>query len=190
MLGYGLVVAATVHIARQLGLVARIHREAQAIDPFDRVPVYAFSSLTVRAGLAYVISGLYALTVQGSFQEGNLVALPVLAVTFGAGIACFVLPLWGIHERLGREKEALLRDVEARMGRLGEEMYRRIDAGQFDGTKVVSEALAGVGALRERISRLPTWPWPPNLMRGFISALLLPVVVYIVSRLIGGRIGA
>jgi hypothetical protein len=190
VLGYGLVVAATVHIARQLRLVARIHREAKAVDPFDRGPVYAFSSLTVRAGLAYVISGYYALTVQGAFQAGNAVAILVLALTFSVGVACFVFPLWGIHERLGREKDLLLRDVDARLSRLGEEMYRRIDAGQFDGTKVVSEALAGVGALRERIARLPTWPWPPNVMRGFISALLLPVIVYIVSRLAGGLVGA
>ncbi len=189
VIGYGLVVAATVHIVRQLRLVARIHREAKAIDPFDRGPVYAFSNLTARAGLAYIISGYYAITVQGQFQAGNAVSLVVIAITFTVGICCFVLPLWGIHERLGREKDGLLREVETRAGRLGEEMYRRIDAGQFDGTKVVSEALAGAGALRDRINRLPTWPWPPNLMRGFISALLLPVIVYVVTRSIGGRIG-
>ena len=190
VIGYGLVVAATVHIVRQLRLVSRIHHEASAVDPFDRVPVYAFSNLTVRAGLAYVISGYYALTVQGAFQAGNAVAIVVIAVTFSVGIACFVLPLWGIHGRLGHEKDLLLREVDGRLSRLGEEMYRRIDAGQFDGTKVVSEALAGVSALRERIVRLPTWPWPPNLMRGFISALLLPVIVYLVSRFAGGLIGA
>lgn len=189
ILGYGLLVATSVHIGRQLWLVARIHREAGAVDPFDRVPVYAFSSLTARAGLAYGILGYYALSVQGVFQQGNVIALLVISFTFTVAIACFVVPLWGIHERLGREKNVLLHDVEVRMGRLGEEMYRRIDAGQFDGTKVVSDALAGAGALRDRINRLPTWPWPPNLMRGFISALLLPVVVYIVTRGIGGRIG-
>ncbi|HYL41113.1 MAG TPA: hypothetical protein VET90_07375, partial [Candidatus Binatus sp.] len=66
---------------------------------------------------------------------------------------------------------------------------RLIDGGQFEATKVVSEAIAGVGAIRDRISRLPTWPWPPQLFRGFLSALLLPVIVYLTSRLIGGHIG-
>jgi hypothetical protein len=187
-LGYSLLLLAIVHTARQLRLVARIHREARAIDPFDRVPIYAFSGLTVRTALTYVLIGYYALTVNGAFQTG-LVGIVVLAVTFGSGVACFVLPLWGIHDRLGREKAQLLLEVERRLGRLGDEMYRRIDAGQFDGTKVVSDAVTGVQALRERISRLPTWPWPPNLFRGFLSALLLPVIVYIVSRLIGGRVG-
>lgn len=187
-LGYSLLVLAIVHTARQLRLVARIHREATAIDPFDRGPVYAFSGLTVRTALTYLLIGYYALTVNGTFQTG-IVGIVVLAVTFGSGLACFVLPLWGIHDRLVREKAQLLLEVEHRLGRIGDEMYRRIDASQFDGTKVVSDALAGVQALRDRISRLPTWPWPPNLFRGFLSALLLPVIVYIVSRLIGGRVG-
>ena len=186
--GYSLLLVAIIHTARQLRLVARIHQEATAIDPFDRGPVYAFSGLTVRTALTYVLIGYYALTVNGAFQEG-LVGVVVLAVTFGFGLACFVVPLWGIHDRLVREKAELLLEVEHRVGRLGDELYRRVDAGQFDGTKVVTDALVGVQALRERIFRLPTWPWPPNLFRGLISALLLPVIVYLVSRLIGGQVG-
>lgn len=189
ILGYSLVVVAIAHTFRQLRLVARIHREATRIDPFDRVPLYAFSYLTFRTGLLYVISGYYSVTVQGQLQAENPFVIAVLAAAFGVGIACFVLPLWGIHDRLIREKEALLLEVEGRIGRLADEMYRRIDAGQFDGTKVVGESLGGVTALRDRIVRLPTWPWPPNLLRGFLSTLLIPVVVYIASRVIGGQVG-
>jgi hypothetical protein len=188
--GYAMLPAGVVHIGRQLRLVDRIHREARAIDPFDRVPVYAFSAFTARAGLVFLIIAYYSLTVNGAFQAGNAVSLAVVGAGLVVAAACFVLPLWGIHDRLGREKEALLREVEGRLNRLGQEMYRRIDAREFDGTKVVSEALAGVTALRERIARLPTWPWPPQLFRGFLTALLLPVIVYLISRLIGGRIGA
>jgi hypothetical protein len=187
-LGYSLLPLAIIHTTRQLRLVARIHREATAIDPFDRGPVYAFSGLTVRTALTYVLIGYYALTVNGAFQTG-IVGGVVLAVTFSAAVACFVLPLWGIHDRLVHEKAQLLLQVERRLGRLSDEMYRRIDAGQFDGTKVVGDALAGVSSLRDRISRLPTWPWAPNLFRGFLSALLLPVIVYVLSRVIGGRVG-
>lgn len=187
-LGYSLLPLAIIHTVRQLRLVARIHQEATAIDPFDRVPVYAFSGLTVRTALTYVLIGYYALTVNGALQTG-IVGIVVLAATFGVGVACFVLPLWGIHDRLVREKGQLMLQVERRLSRLSDEMYRRIDAGEFDKTKVVSDALSGVQALRDRISRLPTWPWPPNLFRGFISALLIPVIVYLVSRLVGGQVG-
>ena len=189
ILGYSGFPLLAFHTVRQLRLVMRIHREATAIDPFDREPVYAFSRLTVRTGLAYVLIGYYALVVNGAFVVGNAASLAVLAGVFIFGVACFVVPLLGIHDRLVREKELLLRGVEARLGRLSDEMYRRVDEGQFDGTKAVSDSIAGVATLRERIARLPTWPWPPNVLRGFLSALLLPVIVYVASRLIGGQVG-
>jgi len=189
VLGYSLVVLAIAHTTRQLRLVARIHREATAIDPFDRVPLYAFSSMTARTGLAYVVTAYYAITVNGAVQASVVVVL-VPAVVFVFGMLCFVLPLWGIHVRLGHEKELLLRDLDGRVSRLGLEMYRRVDAGEFDTTNAITDGLAGLQTLRERIVRLPTWPWPPQLFRGFISALLVPVVVYLASRIIGGQLGA
>ncbi len=188
--GYSMTLLAIAHTTRQLRLVSRTHREAGAINPFDRVPVYAFSRFTAQIGLVYLISGYYTLTVNSAFQAGNVIGLAVLSLVIGFGAACFVLPLWGIHGRLVGEKEALLAGVEARLSRLDQELYRRIDAGEFDGTKVISEAIAAAGATRERIARLPTWPWPPQVFRGFVSALLLPVIVYLLSRLLGGRIGA
>ena len=167
-----------------------IHRRARTIDPFDRGPVYAFSSFTVQIGLAFLVCGYYTITVNSAWQSGNPVGLAVLGVVIALGAACFILPLWGIHDRLVGEKEALLAGVEDRMGKLADELYRRIDAGEFDGTKVINEAIAAAGAVQDRIARLPTWPWPPQVLRGFLTALLLPVVVYLISRLIAGQIGA
>jgi hypothetical protein len=189
ILGYAMAPAAFVHTLRQLRLVSRIHGEATAIDPFDRGPVYAFSRLTVLTGLGYVLVGYYSLTVNGAFTAGNLLAVGALVFSLVVGIGTFVVPLWGIHERLVDEKAILIRGVEERVGRIGTEMYRRIDAGEFDGSKVVADALAGVTTLRDRIQRLPTWPWPPQLLRGFVSALILPLVIYVLTRLVSTRFG-
>lgn len=187
--GYALFLAALIHTTRQLRLVSRIHREATAIDPFDRVPVYAFSRLTVQIGLAYVLVGYYALTVNGSWQFGNAVSWIPLAGTFGVGIAAFIVPLLGIHGRLVDAKEQLVRASERRLDVLGSELYEHVDLRNLDATKQIADALGGVRAMRERIDRLPTWPWPPQILRGFLSALLLPVVVYVVSRLAASGLG-
>src|SRR6476661_7264331 len=188
-LGYAMAPAAFVHTVRQLRLVARIHREATRIDPFDRGPVYAFSRLTVLTGLGHVLVGYYSLTVNGAFTAGNVLAVGALVVSLIVGVATFVLRLWGIHERLVDEKAILVRGVEERIGRISTEMYRRIDAGEFDGTKVVSDALAAVASLRDRIQRLPTWPWPPQLLRGFVTALILPLMIYVLTRLVSTQFG-
>lgn len=188
VLGYAMAPGGFVHTVRQLRLVARIHREAQRIDPFDRGPVYAFSRLTVVTGLGYVLVGYYTLTVNGVFAGGSLVTAGAIVFSIAVGVATFTIPLWGIHERLVDEKALLIRGVEDRVARIGTEMYRRIDAGEFDGSKVMSDALGGVTLLRDRIQRLPTWPWPPQLLRGFVSALILPLVIYVLTRLVSNQI--
>jgi hypothetical protein len=144
----------------------------------------------MQTGLAYILVGYFALTVNGAWQFGNVVSALTLTGTFGIGIAAFVLPLWGIHGRLVHEKEALGRDVERRLNRLSAEMYERIDSGAFESTTAIADSFEGVRAMRERIGHLPTWPWPPQVLRGFVSALFLPVVVYVVSRLISSGFGA
>jgi hypothetical protein len=190
LLGYLTFIVAAIHTVRQLRLVNRIHRLATAIDPFDRVPLYAFSRLTVRVGIAYVLVGYFAIAVNGSWEVANAASLVTLPATFAIGVAVFVLPLWGIHDRLVDEKERLLRESERRLGRLGAEMYERIDRGAFDGTKPIAESIEGVQTLHDRIDRLPTWPWSPHVLRGFVSALLLPILVYVVSRLVSSGFGA
>jgi hypothetical protein len=180
-LGYSLLIAVILHSTRQLRLVARIHREATAIDPFDRGALYAFSNVTARTGLAYVIAGYYAVTVNGAFQAGNTIGIAVILATFAVGVSSFVLPLWGIHERLVREKANLTLDVERLLTKVGAQLYAKVDRGELDSAGPVNASLSGLLALRDRISRVPTWPWPPQLLRGFLSALLLPVVVYIVG---------
>lgn len=183
-LGYGLLAPALVITLRWLGLVARIHREAAAIDPFDRAPIYAFSRLTVLAGLSYVVAAYYSFTVNGAFQAGNVPSLAFLAAATLFGIAAFVAPLWGIHDRLVRIKDGLLLDVERQVSSVAAELYGRIDAGDFAAAPALNDTLTGLNTLRDRVTHLPTWPWPPQLLRGFVSALLLPIVVFVASRLI------
>jgi hypothetical protein len=190
LFGYGLMVIVGVQVFRWLWLVARIHREAEAIDPFDRAPVFAFSRLTVAVGLSYVAAAYYSLTVTAAFQAGNLASLIAIVVVTFSGIVAFVAPLWGIHGHLVQLKAARVRDVERRIDLVAAELFRRIEAGAFDSVKEVTDTLPGVTALRDRVAHLPTWPWPPQLLRGFVSALLLPVVLYVLTRAIGSQLGS
>lgn len=184
VLGYGLGAVGVVITMRWLSLVSRIHREAATIDPFDPGPIFAFSRLTVTSGLSYIVAIYYSFTVNAAAQAGNIPSLAFLASMGLFGAALFVVPLWGIHGRLVDEKEALTRDVERRLSVVASELYARIDAGDFASTAALNESLTGLTALRERVVRLPTWPWPPQLFRGFVSALLLPIVIFVLTRVI------
>jgi hypothetical protein len=187
--GYAITAVGVLFVSRWLSMVAEIHRDARAIDLFDREPIYAFSRLTGFVGLVILAATYYTLTLNAAFVNGNLPAVVMMPFTTTLGVLAFVAPLWGIHGRLVREKALLLREVDRRIRTIGAELYENIDAGRLDPSKVINETIAALRALREQIRELPTWPWQPQLLRGFVSALLIPIVVYIVSRLIGGNFG-
>ena len=186
--GYGMLAAFVLIGIRQLRLVQQLHREATEIDPFDTAPIYAFSRLTALIGLVFIFGDYYSLLVNGTFQEGNAFGLGVIVVSVGLAIACFALPLWGIHGRLVEAKAALVRGASIRAQALHEALYLKVDGADLSGVKDLSDALGGVKTASERIERLPTWPWPPQVLRGFISAILLPVVVFLITRVVGTQI--
>jgi len=105
------------------------------------------------------------------------------------GIACFIVPLLGVHGRLVEAKDALLDGINARFEVLRSDLYGRVDRASLAGVKDVTDALAGLEVVRGTIERLPTWPWPPALLRGFLSAIILPVVVYLLTRVAAGVVG-
>jgi hypothetical protein len=188
LFGYTMFPVVLYQAVHQLRQVDRLHREATRIDPFDTTPIYAFSRFTVQIGLAFVLIGYFSVTVNASFQEGNPVSLAIVGATELIGAACFLLPLWGIHGRLVAEKVRLVRAVNTRAEALQQELYRRVDASTLKDVKEVTDALGGVYATREQVGRLPTWPWPPQVLRGFLSAILLPVVVFLITRFVGSQI--
>jgi len=186
--GYALNAVGVLLGARWLGHVAEIHRSARAIDPFDRGPIYAFSKLTMYVGLVILLATYYTFTLNASFVNGNLPALVMMPFTSVLGILAFIAPLWGIHGRLVREKARLLGEVDHRIRAVGAELYQNIDAGDLEPSKVINDTIAALRALRDQIRELPTWPWSPQLLRGFVTALLLPVVVYVLSRFAAGAV--
>jgi hypothetical protein len=92
--------------------------------------------------------------------------------------------LWGIHDRLVAEKAMLVRDVERRTSEVAAELYERVDGRDLSAMSSINDSLSGLTLLRQRIDRLPTWPWPPQVLRGFVSALLLPIVIFVLTRVI------
>jgi len=188
LFGYGMAAVVSWAVARQLLQVSSLLQRASSLDLYDTAPIYAFSRLTGLVGVAVVFVAYYTYVANSAFQVGNVFSLITIAASIVAGLACFILPLWGIHDRLGTEKSALVRGANQRVEALQAELYRRVDAGVLTGIDSVTDAINGVIATRALMDRLPTWPWPPEVLRGFVTAVLLPVVVYVITTVVGAQL--
>jgi hypothetical protein len=169
------------HTIHQLRLIGGLPGTIKRIDVLEQAPLHAFSSVTAVTGV-FLLAGVYvnALTDPASFSNPAISATLGFAVVLA--IACFVGPLYGMHQGIAAEKTRRLSDVNGRLSRGLEALHRRADDGDLADADRFHDHLSSLLAEREVIARTPTWPWDPGTLRGFATALVLPIVLWFVYR--------
>ena len=171
--------------------VARIHREAPRIDLFEPAPLYAFSRLTSQTavGILFLAAVLVPSLAPTYFSSDADVAattragfVSMIVGMIVAATAMFVLPLYGMHRRIVIEKERLQTASGARLTAVLAELDHDVTSGDLTRADGLNKLLASVLAERDVLVRLPTWPWQAATLRAFVSALILPVLVYVLAR--------
>jgi hypothetical protein len=177
----------TVH---QLATVARIHARAITIDALDVQPLHAFSSLTSRTGIGLLLMVLYGLIVTLGLQgavpaafTGPLTWIPGVFILVLA-VCSFVLPLLGMHGRLEDEVVRLRREADQRLSVVLTRLHEAVREGRLDDADALNKSISSVTQERDILRRISTWPWQPGTIRGFAAALSLPVLVWLVTRLL------
>lgn len=184
-----LLILLVVQAIRQLRLVSRLHAAATEIDLFHPAPLHAFSRLTSLTGLAMisvVVVGTAlnpALLTAGDFI---LVWLPWLILFPAIALLIFIGPLLGMHGRLVKIKAALQDAAEDRVKVVLAALHNDVDHLDLSRADGLQKALGSLVQEREILAKLPTWPWSTGTIRGFGSALLLPVIVFLLQRFAGG----
>ena len=168
------------HTIRQLRLVSQTLKRVRQFNLFQLDPVYAFSRLTSQTGLIWLVM----LTLSQLLFPARLLT-PVWLSLYAAQavlvFAAFVLPLWNVHQRLEAEKHRLLSESNQRLENKLQHMHRSLDVDHLDDLEVIQHALGSLAAEREFLTKIPTWPWRTSTLRGFLSALVLPVLLVLLQ---------
>ncbi|HZY43310.1 MAG TPA: hypothetical protein VFF70_01050, partial [Anaerolineae bacterium] len=187
VLGLAVTGVMLLQIVRLLIMVNRIHRLAQRINLFQFDPLYSFSGLTVRIGLFVVIGAYFNLAIDpNAFASPSTIALNGVLLLIGA--AAFVLPLNSMHQRIVQEKKRLLAEHDQRFESVVNELNQHIDARNLEQVDVLTRTMNSLVIQREVLNKIPTWPWRTVTFRGFATTLLLPLVVWLITRLLS-RLG-
>jgi hypothetical protein len=171
-------------IVRQLRMVSRLYAAASQIDLFHLEPVYALSAHSARTGLIFLLI-LYSnlLIFPETLEFGPAFIFAVAALTVFA-IAGFYLPLRGINRRLVEEKIARLAEIHGRIRSAFTHLDHNFDAGNYGEIAEVHSTFAALQSQKAFIEAIPTWPWQPATLRGFLSAVLLPVGIWIIQQIL------
>jgi hypothetical protein len=176
------------HSLRQLSLVSRTVKLVRQFNLFRHDPVYAFSRVTSLIGVSWMVMLSFTLLLFPiQFVKGLTLAILISQVALAA--AAFVLPLWVVHRRLQTEKRKLLGEFNRQVESTAARLHRCLDDNELGPVSQLKDALLGLTAEREILVAIPTWPWRSGTLAGFLSATVLPIVLFIlqlaIQRLVG-----
>ncbi|MEX2144154.1 MAG: hypothetical protein WD740_06125 [Anaerolineales bacterium] len=181
------------HAIRQLKLVTEAYKLVGNVNIFHQQPLYSFSGLTMRTAFFFLLmvyfSYLGEFLYEASASE-TAINLGISIVIVPLSIVIVILPLWGIHQRLARAKQAALEENGTKIEHVQEEIYTVVEKNKYTQTKELEAALRSLFQISDRLTATPTWPWNPGALRNFLSAVFLPLGLWalqqVLSRLFAG----
>lgn len=64
-----------------------------------------------------------------------------------------------------------------------------MDHDRFEGMDDLNRALASLVIEREALAKISTWPWRPETLRGLLTLVALPILLWFVTALLGRFLG-
>jgi hypothetical protein len=184
---WGVIGVLVLHTAHQLREVRRLYAGVEATDPFQPEPLYAFSPVTSLTAVLLLLNsyGWMWLLLTGSRTTAGAFSLTggVAVNVFFAGLSVFlfVWPVWGAHRLLEGAKKGALAGNAGHFKTLATRLHNAIERDELDGVKEWQAALGALELERERLERLPTWPWRPEASRGLLAALIVPILIWLLQ---------
>ncbi len=179
------------HTVHQLRIVDRLQTMPVEISLFQTGPVYALSSLTVRTGIGivmivyYYVFMAYSVKVFGPLPPMSVVDLTIFGILLLVAVASFIIPLSRMHDRLVKEKARMLAEANMRIELTVKRLHEQVDSGSLDNADGLNKNLASLLLEAETLGKASTWPWKPETLRGFLGAVTLPVLVWLITTALG-----
>jgi hypothetical protein len=180
-LGWWVFGAFVYHAVHQLGLINRIYTQHTRVNLFRMNPLYAFSNLTaLTAGsIAMVLYGWMAVAPEVSLADP--ITFVVTFIVLLIAVIIFIWPQLGIHNLQVAEKDRLLEEVNQRFEAIIGELHRRVDAGELDQMNDLRLTMTNIEMELNALKGIHTWPWQPETVRWLITALVLPLGLWLIQ---------
>jgi hypothetical protein len=172
-------------ILRLIVLIVQFYSGPIEINLFNLPPLYELSSVVSRGGLFLLLLWYVNLPLNvNEFVLSSPIALfsaaAIALIPFGA----FFVPQIVLSRRLNRNKTKLLVDVSLQLQQTFHRLKQAVnidDLQTADGLRHIVESLLSE---KKHIESIPTWPWKLGTFRITVTAVLLPVVVWIIQQVL------
>jgi hypothetical protein len=180
---WGGVGAFVYHTWHQLRVVSQIYRQWTRINLFQLGPLYAFSQLTAQTALGIIVgSGAWVLA---EHYTGYPLVLSETTLFFSlVAVVTFLWPLRHAHALLAAEKRRLLDETGRHLATTFAELDRRLAAEDWEQVVALKPVIDSLRTKQEMVAKISTWPWEPDTVRWVATAAALPLVLWVIQRLL------
>lgn len=175
---------------RQVRLIAYIHKSATGINLYESDSHHAFARLTMRTSIGIVFP-IYFFTfflyLFDPTAAGSMLAIDVITIVIVVLIstALFILPLNGMRRRLVEEKTRLMVESDRRFEVAARKLHQRVDADSLERMDDLNKTMASLILEKDTLKKISTMPWEAETMRGFLSSVGLPILLWFVTTYLG-----
>lgn len=180
-------------VIRVLRQINRLYASVGEINIFNLQDLYALSALSARIGIIFIMAGTFSYIANVVIPGGEpQVEIAVFFITLNTvmAILLFLLPLLGIHRKLSNVKQRVSRANNSVLDTTLQKLHERSERSQLDEMPLIQSQVGALMEFRREIDQISTWPWRPQTLRGFITAISLPIVIWLIQQYLSQIIGA
>ncbi|HEU4742479.1 MAG TPA: hypothetical protein VFS50_12875 [Meiothermus sp.] len=181
ILTWGVLGAGLYSLLHFLRGISQIYLEHTEVNLFQPQPLYSLSGLASRAALGVALYNLPWITLTPG--ASNVPAIVVLTLIFQfMAAAVFFVPLLGVHQLLLEDKYRRQQIVGKKLQYVLEQIHQKMDSGDASGIDPLQKLLSLLQTEQSTLEKAPTWPWNPETMRLVITAIGVPMLVWLIQR--------
>jgi hypothetical protein len=170
-------------VIRQLRFASNLYASTEKVDLYYLRPIYSLSRLAVWTSLSVlVIINLNVLLLTPQLLESSAF-LSVLGLAMVLSLATFLMPLFGIKSRILAEKNGLMAATGREIENAYDQLEKAINTGDSKKLADVRVILDLVHRKKDFVHSIPVWPWKPGTFTALLSAIIIPIVLGILSRI-------
>ena len=160
----------------------------EQVNVLHRQPLYAFSGLTLQVSLFWILFANLSFLGQAlqptvsSTQFAIEMTSSILII--GLAVLTFVLPHWGIHRKLAEAKLEIQEETSIQIDETQRNLFAALTNGNYKQASELDGAMSSLYRVHEKLQSIPTWPWPPGMIRSFLSAIFLPMLLWIIQEFV------
>lgn len=173
------------HSVHQLRTISRIYTQHTDVSIFNAGPLYALSRVTAVTSISLLLFIYVYLAFYGDWQINSPSNALLVGLILLTAVLTFALPLSGAQRLLRSAKNARLSAIALRLESAADALHAKTDAAEFtDETDHIAGTIDGLIKERDVVTKAKTWPWEPGALRAVATAVILPIVIWIITRVL------